>query len=697
MENPNNSQNNVPATPTQTQTPPNAATPPVQQPSTEAVLIGAETVVAADGQGYPQGEIQQVQSSGRKLKSDVWPHFQRLQVNGELKAKCIYCRKLLCGHSNNGTTHLRNHRDGCIQKKIHDGRQKILGPNFIGKIQPDLTVGQFSSEASKKELGIMIIMHEYPLAMVDHLYFKRFCCSLQPLFKVPTRNTMRKEIYCMYRAERSRIMKEMEGTKSRIAITTDMWTATNQKRGYMAVTAHYIDNTWNLRSYLMRFLYVPAPHTGERLAARLSECLIEWNIDSKLSTITLDNCTTNDSLIEFVKRKLVLSDLIKDGSLLHMRCSAHIINLIVKDGLDVIRDGIEKIRASVLYWTCTPRRVEKFKDTARQLQITFEKALVMDCSTRWNSTYEMLSVAIPYKDVFCRLKIRDHQYTTLPSSNDWEFAYVVCEKLRIFNTITDLFSGTNYPTANIFFPKVCDIRMALMEWLYDPNPLICDMANKMWLKFAKYWDDIHLVLAVSVVLDPRYKLHVIEYYADKFGSTNVDIVGERVKNVVCDLVLEYQRKTEKKSSTSSAKHDVNVPTSSTVDLDFELYVRQRKKSKATSVTTELDHYLAEALIPRTSVDFDVLMWWRLNGAKYPTLQEMARDLLAIPITSVASESAFSSGGRLLDPHRSRLHFSLVEAMMCTRSWIKDDMKRGNSLILFTLCLCYLISFEIVCT
>ncbi|CAN1835893.1 Putative AC transposase [Linum perenne] len=187
-----------------------------------------------------------------------------------------------------------------------------------------------------------------------------------------------------------------------------------------------------------------------------------------------------------------------------MRCSAHILNLIVKDGLDVIRDGIEKIRASVLYWTCTPRRVEKFKDTARQLKITFEKALVMDCSTRWNSTYEILSVAIPYKDVFCRLKIRDHQYTTLPSSNDWEFAYVVCEKLRIFNTITDMFSGTNYPTANIFFLKVCDIRMALMEWLYDPNPLIRDMANKMSLKFTKYWDDIHLVLVVSVVLDPRY-------------------------------------------------------------------------------------------------------------------------------------------------------------------------------------------------
>ncbi|CAN1273475.1 Putative AC transposase [Linum perenne] len=67
------------------------------------------------------------------------------------------------------------------------------------------------------------------------------------------------------------------------------------------------------------------------------------------------------------------------------------------------------------------------------------------------------------------------------------------------------------------------------------------------------------------------------------------------------------------------------------------------------------------------------MWWKVNGAKCPTLQQIARDFLAIPITSVASESAFSSCGRLLDPHRSKLHYATVEAMMCTRNWIKDEL------------------------
>ncbi|CAN1292406.1 hypothetical protein LINPERPRIM_LOCUS21554, partial [Linum perenne] len=108
--------------------------------------------------------------------------FRKVYVHGELKAKCNYCRKLLGGHSNNGTTHLRNHRDGCIQKKIHDRTHKVLGSNFLGKSKLYLLMGQYNSEVSKKELAIMILMHAYPLAMVDHLFFKRFCCSLLPLF-----------------------------------------------------------------------------------------------------------------------------------------------------------------------------------------------------------------------------------------------------------------------------------------------------------------------------------------------------------------------------------------------------------------------------------------------------------------------------------------------------------------------------------
>ncbi|CAN0880599.1 Putative AC transposase [Linum grandiflorum] len=271
---------------------PNAA-PPVPSP------VGG----AVNNENQPQDAVVLPLGATRKLTSDVWPHFTRLFVNGVLKVKCNYCKKVLAGRSTNGTSHLRTHRDFCVQKQIHDGTQKILGPNYKAKGKTELSANQFSSDVSRKEPCIMILMHEYPLSM---------------------------------------------------------------KRGYMAVTSHYVDDPGKLRGHLLRFLYLPAPHTSERLAARLSQCLRDWSIDTKLSTITLDNCTTNDAMINLVRESLLPSNLIQDGALLHMRCSAHILNLIVRDGLEVVNDGIEKIRESVVFWTCTPRRVEYFHDNAKQ-------------------------------------------------------------------------------------------------------------------------------------------------------------------------------------------------------------------------------------------------------------------------------------------------------------------------------------------
>ena len=70
-----------------------------------------------------------------------------------------------------------------------------------------------------------------------------------------------------------------------------------------------------------------------------------------------------------------------------------------------------------------------------------------------------------------------------------------------------------------------------------------------------------------------------------------------------------------------------------------------------------------------SHEFDVLSWWKLNGIKYPIMSEIARDILAIPISTIASESSFSTGGRIVSTQRNRLLPSTLEAIMCTQNWL----------------------------
>ena len=122
----------------------------------------------------------------------------------------------------------------------------------------------------------------------------------------------RKDIITAYDKEKMMAIQYMSMMQSRVAVTTDMWTADNQKKGYMAVTGHFVDESWKLRSILMgyvnfvfahclaycwfspqlaqsnvlcmyaycRFIYVPAPHTGDVIAEELHETLMQWNLDA---------------------------------------------------------------------------------------------------------------------------------------------------------------------------------------------------------------------------------------------------------------------------------------------------------------------------------------------------------------------------------------------------------------------------------
>ncbi|KAL4570763.1 hypothetical protein LXL04_026425 [Taraxacum kok-saghyz] len=96
-------------------------------------------------------------------------------------------------------------------------------------------------------------------------------------------------------------------------------------------------------------------------------------------------------------------------------------------------------------------------------------------------------------------------------------------------------------------------------------------------------------------------------------------------------------------------------------------------SARTAITRErrkLDWYLSEQC---ESLDnkFDLLGWWKKNQAKFPVLASVARDILAIPASTVASESSFSTGGRILDAFRSSLTPTTVEALICSQNCLRS--------------------------
>ncbi|WOH03849.1 hypothetical protein DCAR_0623249 [Daucus carota subsp. sativus] len=97
------------------------------------------------------------------------------------------------------------------------------------------------------------------------------------------------------------------------------------------------------------------------------------------------------------------------GKLLHVRCTAHIFNLMVQDGLSKIKHIIQDIRDSVNFLNILEARLNLFAEIVQQLQVS-HRMLILDCKTKWNSTFMMLSTTIKFKDVFPRYQEREPSY-----------------------------------------------------------------------------------------------------------------------------------------------------------------------------------------------------------------------------------------------------------------------------------------------
>lgn len=621
------------------------------------------------------GEVLHNSSNKRsRTTSDCWDHFTKITVLGIKKAKCIHCGAQLTAGS--GTSHLNRHVRSCLSRtQQKDQVDDCLEKKEVTK--DDGTCGvalqSFDPIVASHKLATLIVKHQLPLRFVEYDAFKDLMSYCNPLFKNMRRNTLKSEIFKLYNSEKDKTMKLLENNDGRVAITTDLWTTSNQKKGYMVVTGHFIDNSWHLQSRILRFINVPTPHTAECLSQVLVKCLWDWNMDKKLSTVTLDSCTTDEAMVDRVKGMIPTESMVLNGKFFHMRCAAHILNLIVKDGLKVIESGIAKIRESVSYWSSSPKRLKTFEMIARQLQIVCVRKLALDCPTRWNSTFVMLDVAVMYKNVFSRLQKCESQYKCLPSDKEWELAEKMLDHLRPFYSLTEMFSGA-YPTASMFFPLVCKMRKSLMEWQMSPIPEVKLMADGMIEKFLKYWQEIHGVLVMAVILDPRFKMLMIEFCFPKIYAVGVAQQIKRVREFCEEIFNYYEFKSMAVTCGAVAESSLAVVHSHKSQSQisflnwpaFESFASQN--TNLTKSQSELERYLEEPLVERTA-DFDVLTWWKMNKDRYPILAEIAKDIVAIPLTTVASESAFSVGGRCLSPHLSRLHPDMLEAIMCTHQWL----------------------------
>ena len=138
--------------------------------------------------------------------------------------------------------------------------------------------------------------------------------------------------------------------------------------------------------------------------------------------------------------------------------------------------------------------------------------------------------------------------------------------------------------------------------------------------------------------------------------------------------LPWPKRKMEESSCVSTPSASSVPCHKMLIDVNQLLNTKYKKEKGTLESekkSELDRYLCDEC-KKNDETFEILLFWKDPKRIYPILTMMAWDVHAMPISTIASESAFSTGSYVLDSFSTSLTPRIVEAPICAQDWLRKS-------------------------
>ncbi|KAK8259881.1 hypothetical protein V6Z12_D13G084900 [Gossypium hirsutum] len=512
----------------------------------------------------------------------------------ELKAQCNHCKTIFSAKSSSGTSHLRRHLNSCLKKVNKDITQYTIVTQPSPEGVPSIKNYKFDVDECRQAISTFLVCAKHSFRTVEEPGF-RYMRIASPNFKNISRQTATRDVLKYYAKERDHVKEELAKSPGLICLTSDNWNLEHTNDEYICITAHWVDKDWKLQKRIIRFRALFPPYDGLNIADEL-----------KIFSITLDNASYNDVMVSCLKNRFRANRAILcDGAFFQVRCCAHILNLIVKAGLELADDVVCKIRNGI----------------------------------RWNSTYLMLESSLYYKDVLDYWGQQDKDYQMFALfSEEWRNVAILCKFLKVFYDVTCVFSGSNYPTTNLYFRGVWKVHKLLIDTVKGPYSFLTPMVKQMQENFNKYWAEYLLILSCAAILDPRYKLNYVQLLFDEYVKKSNSMSSSLARSsYVSDKNLV---------DSGLDEHNDNSADFGGYFDESDDYKRYLNESSTRSEKSQLNIYLEELELELNS-QIDVLDYW-----------------------SKTSESAFSMGKKVITPLRSSLKPKTVQAVVCFGDWMR---------------------------
>ncbi|KAM3838253.1 E3 SUMO-protein ligase ZBED1-like [Diretmus argenteus] len=515
------------------------------------------------------------------------------------------------------------------------------------------------------------------MSMVEDKGFENMILTFNPKYELPSRTYFTTKMEKKYEEVKGKLNKKLKTTDS-MALTTDIWTSVATE-AYLGVTCHFVGEDWEMESHSLTTMPLEERHTGPNIAEWIEEIIAKFDIPpEKIKAVVHDNGSNVVAAANLLSEKHGWAS---------VRCAGHTLNLVVQSGLkcnQAISKCVAAARCLVEHFKRSELACTKLKAKQKQMgsgDPGDEKMLVQDVSTRWNSTYAMLSRLVEQRwPVTATLSDpavtqRGKHYLDL-KNEQWDLIEELIEGLEPFDGATEFLSGQKYVTLSVLPTLVQGLTKSIQGSAFETAPVKAYQAH-VAEEIARRWQGLFLfhpespnTTLLTAALDPRYRKLKFLPAEEAFK------VQSTVQTMALAVKME-ERRGNRASGTAQDDDAVTVTRAKGAPSFLDKILGSSDSSTSDeedeeeqfnqAVQKEVLMYFGERPLSKKE---NPLSWWKTNAARYPTLAKLAKSLLCIPATSTPSERLFSAAGNIASKRRASLsseHVDMLTFLHCNHT------------------------------
>ena len=200
----------------------------------------------------------------------------------------------------------------------------------------------------EKNLIRWIVADDMAFSSIESPFFQQMINDI-PSISMPfkSRNTLTARISIEFELDRQYLIQDLAISSQTIALSLDGWTSKNDI-SILGVIGHWLTEDFIYKERVLEFAEIEGPKSRENMAGIILDLLQELDIECKVISITGDNASNNETLMDVVESGLLERFPGKDnlsntprfhGQTSYIRCIAHVLNRIVKSILKTLNSG----------------------------------------------------------------------------------------------------------------------------------------------------------------------------------------------------------------------------------------------------------------------------------------------------------------------------------------------------------------------